>query len=155
MPRAAPTSTSAIKVFDVMSTDLVKSGLDEPIDLAVKKMVERDVGSIVVTDGQMAVGIITKGDILRKAFLRGIDASKVTAKEIMSKPAVAIESDSTLEEASKLMAKKHVSKLAVERNGKLVGIITATDIIRAVPAQVSYLEELVRVRFVPHDLRGS
>jgi len=155
LPRAAPTSTSAIKVFDVMSTDLVKSGLDEPIDLAVKKMVERDVGSIVVTDGQMAVGIITKGDILRKAFLRGIDASKVTAKEIMSKPAVAIESDSTLEEASKLMAKKHVSKLAVERNGKLVGIITATDIIRAVPAQVSYLEELVRVRFVPHDLRGS
>jgi len=155
MPRAAPTSTSVIKVFDVMSTDLVRSKMDEPLDLAVKRMVERDVGSIVVTDGDTAVGIITKGDILRKAFLKGIDAGNITAKEIMSKPAVTIETDSTLEEASKVMARKKVSKLAVVKNGKLVGVITATDIIRAVPAQVSYLEELVRVRFVPHDLRAS
>jgi CBS domain-containing protein len=153
-PRARPSSTS-IKVFDVMSTDIVRSGMDEPLDRAVKRMIERDVGSIVVTDGESAVGIITKGDILRKAFLRGIDAKDVTAKEIMSKPAVTIEPDTTLEEASKLLATKHVSKLAVEKNGKLVGIITATDIIRAVPAQVGYLEELIRVRFVPHDLRGS
>jgi len=153
--RARPSSTSVIKVFDVMSTDVVSSGMDEPLDHAVKRMVERDVGSIVVTDGQSAVGIITKGDILRKDFLRGIDAKDVMVKEIMSKPVVTIEPDATLEEASKLLATKHLSKLAVEKNGKLVGIITATDIIRAVPTQVSYLEELVRVRFVPHDLRGS
>ena len=153
--RAGPSSTSAIKVFDVMSTDVVSSGMDEPLDRAVKRMIERDVGSIVVTDGQSAVGIITKGDVLRKAFLRGIDAKDVTVKEIMTKPAVTIEPDATLEEASKLLATKHVSKLAVEKDGKLVGVITATDIIRAMPAQVGYLEELIRVRFVPHDLRGS
>jgi CBS domain-containing protein len=129
--------------------------MDEPLDRAVKSMIERDVGSIIVTDGESAVGIITKGDVLRKAFLKGIDAKNVTVKEIMSKPAFTIEPDATLEEASKLLATNHVSKLPVEKNGKLVGIITASDIIRAVPAQVGYLEELVRVRFVPHDLRGS
>ena len=135
-PRAKPSSTSAIKVFDVMSTDLVRSGMDESLDRAVKRMLERDVGSIVVTDGETAVGIITKGDILRKAFLKGIDAKDVKAKEIMSKPAVTIEPDATLEESLQLLATKHVSKLAVEKNGKLIGVITATDIIRAVPAQV-------------------
>jgi len=153
-PRARPSSAS-IKVYDVMSIDVVRSGMDEPLDWAVTRMIERDVGSIVVTDGDSAVGIITKGDILRKAFLKGIDAKDVAVKEIMSRPAVTIEPDATLEEASKLLATKKVSKLAVEKNGKLVGIITATDIIRAVPAQVGYLEELIRVRFVPHDLRGS
>jgi CBS domain-containing protein len=151
--RSHSSTTAVIKVSDVMTTDVVRAEMDETLDVAVHRMVESDVGCIIVTDGGAVAGIITKGDVLRKAFLKGVEARQVIAKDIMTKPAVTISPDATLEEASRLLSKKHVSKLPVEREGRLVGIITSTDIIRTEPTQVGYLQELVRARFVPHDLR--
>jgi CBS domain-containing protein len=116
-------------------------------------MLERDVGCIVVTDKDSVVGIITKGDVLKKAFLKGLKASQVVAKDVMSVPVISTSSDSSIEDAAKLMTFKHVSKLPVLKGKRLVGIVTSTDIIRAEPTQVGYLQELVRARFVPHDLR--
>ena len=136
-----------------MSTDVVTSGISGPLDQATTRMLERGVGCIVVTNKDAVVGIITKGDILRKAFLKGVAAKKVTAKKVMTQPVITISPDASLEEASKLMTSRKVSKLPVVKNDKLVGIITSTDVIRAEPIQVGYLQELVRARFVPHDLR--
>jgi CBS domain-containing protein len=146
-------STSIMKVFDVMSTDLVTTGVSGSLSEAARRMLNREVGCIVVTNKDSVVGIITKGDILKKAFLKGIAASKVSAKKVMTQPVYTISPDATLEEASKLMTEKGVSKLPVVKDKKLVGIITSTDVIRAEPIQVGYLQELVRARFVPHDLR--
>jgi len=142
-----------MKVFDVMSTDVVTTGITGPLSEATKRMLEREVGCIVVTNKEAVVGMITKGDILKKAFLKGVVAGKVSAKKVMSQPVFTISPDATLEEASKLMTEKGISKLPVVKDKKLVGIITSTDVIRAEPIQVSYLQELVRARFVPHDLR--
>jgi len=145
-------STSLVRVFDVMSTDVVEARFTEPLNEAVHRILERNVGCIVVTDNGGVVGIVTKGDVLRKAFLKGLDAREVSVKVAMSRPVITIDPDSTIEEASKLMASKGVSKLPVVKDKKLVGIITSTDIIRAEPFEVSYLQELVRARFVPHDI---
>lgn len=146
-------STSVMKVFDVMSTDVEKAGISEPLNEAVYRMLKRNVGCTVVTDKEAVVGIITKGDVLRKAFLQGLEAKDISTKKVMSRPVITISHDATLEEASKLMSTKQVSKLPVLKDQKLVGIITSTDIIRAEPMQVSYLQELIKARFVPHDIR--
>jgi len=146
------TTTSLIRVSDVMTTDVAVAGMTEPLNEAVHRMLERNVGCIVVTDWGSVVGIVTKGDVLRKAFLRGLEAREVSVKVAMSHPVVSIDPDSTIEEASKVMIAKHVSKLPVISDKKLVGVVTMTDIIRAEPTQVGYLQELVRARFVPHDL---
>lgn len=145
-------TASQVHVYDVMSTDVVEAELTEPLNEAVFRMVERNVGCIVVRDGGLVVGIVTKGDVLRKAFLLGLDAREVSVKVAMSRPVITIDPDSTIEDASKLMTEKGVSKLPVLNDGKLVGVITSTDIIRVEPTQVGYLQELVRARFVPHDL---
>lgn len=136
-----------------MSTDLVTAAINEPLSETVSRMLERDVGCIIVIDLENVVGIITKGDVLKKAFLEGLSASKVSAKNVMSAPVTTISSDATLEEAARLMTAKKVSKLPVLKGKKLVGIVTSTDVIRAEPTQVGYLQELVKARFVPHDLR--
>ena len=136
-----------------MSTDLVTAAINEPLSETVSRMLERDVGCIIVIDREDVVGIITKGDVLKKAFLKGLQAPKVSAKNVMSAPVNTISSDATLEEAAKLMTAKRVSKLPVLKGKKLVGIVTSTDVIRAEPTQVGYLQELVKARFVPHDLR--
>jgi len=141
-----------MKVLDVMSTDLVTSQINEPLNEAVNRMLGRDVGCIIVMNDSNVEGIITKGDVLKKAFLLGLDAREVSSKKVMSRPVVAIDPDSTLEQASRMMTGNNVSKLAVVKDKKLVGVVTSSDIIRAEPMQVGYLQELVKARFVPHDI---
>lgn len=141
----------SLRVYDVMSTDLVQAGIDEPVSEAVWKMLEKNVGCILVIDSGLLKGIITKGDVLRKAFLQGFDAREVSCKRVMSQPAFTICEDSSIEEAAKLMTEKNVSKLPVVREDKPVGIVTSTDLIRAEPVQVGYLQELIRARYIPHE----
>jgi len=141
-----------MKVLDVMSTDLVTSQINEPLNEVVHRMLERDVGCIIVMNDSNVEGILTKGDVLKKAFLLGLDAREVSSKKVMSRPVVTIDPDSTLEEASRMMTNNNVSKLAVVKDKKLVGVVTSSDIIRAEPMQVGYLQELVKARFVPHDI---
>ena len=141
-----------MKVLDVMSTDVVTAGTSDPLNEAVNRMLERDVGCIVITEKKRVIGIVTKGDILKKAFRKVSEPERLLAKSVMTQPVFTIFPAATLEEASKLMTEKHISKLPVVEENDLVGIITSTDVIRAEPMQVGYLQELVRARFVPHDL---
>ncbi len=144
-------SLSSLKVSDLMSTDLVEGEIDETLSEAVARMLKHKVGSVIVKEDERVVGVITKGDILRKAILLGVDAREVSCKEVMTAPVLTIDPDVPVEEAAKMMTQHNVSKLPVIKKGKVVGIITSSDIIRAEPVQVSYLQELVRARFVPHE----
>ena len=65
-------STGVMKVYDVMSTHVVVAEVSEPLTEAVNRMLERDVGCVVVTDKDAIAGIITKGDVLKKAYLNPV-----------------------------------------------------------------------------------
>jgi CBS domain-containing protein len=147
--------TTVLHVLDVMSNKVLTVRNDELVYKVAATLVKNDVGSIVVVDKKGSLsGIITKGDILREVLLKGLDPKKTLAKQVMSQKVIAIGPAETVEEASKRMIEKRVSKLPVVNDeGKLVGIITSTDIIRTEPGEINYLQELIRARFVPHELR--
>ena len=132
---------------NVITLDTSASALD-----AVSKIIEFNVGSVVVVNGNNVIGMITKGDILRKAILPGLDPSATSVEKVMSYNVITIGKYATLEDASRVMSTKKVSKLPVMENGRLVGIITSTDIINTEPVMVGYLHELIKARFVPHEL---
>ncbi len=136
-----------------MSNQVFTAQSGDPVSRAVSTLVKNDVGSIVVLDEDKLVGIITKGDILRKVLLKGLDPKKTPARKVMAPKPVTITSNASIEDAAELMIKKKVSKLPVVNDGKLVGIITSTDIIRSEPTEIGYLQEMIRARFVPHELR--
>jgi CBS domain-containing protein len=136
-----------------MSTKVVKANSRELVYPAVRRLLSKGVGCLVVVEGNNVTGIMTKGDVLRRALVGHKDSKKMSVKRVMTRPVFTIEPSSTLEEASRLMSEKQISKLPVVKDGKLVGIITSSDVIRTEPVQVRYLQELVRARFVPHDLR--
>ena len=139
-----------MRVIDVMTNSVVSIESADSAYSAVLKMINRDIGSVVVRRNGGVVGIITKGDVLRNIVKAGIDPRKTTAADVMSKPVVTVDQDATIESASRLMTKYSVSKLPVMNDAKLVGIVTSTDIIKAMPMQVGYLQELMKARFVPH-----
>jgi len=132
-----------LRLRDVMRSPVLTIDADEPVHKAAHVMSVNNIGCLVVTSGGKPVGIVTERDILKKvvAMCRNPEAVKVS--EIMSKPLVTGEPDMDIVYAAKLMVGRNVKRLPVVENGKLVGIVTLTDLIRAYPQIVESLEAAV------------
>lgn len=113
---------------------------------AIRTIAKYKIGCLVVTKNREPVGIITEGDILRRGIASGLALRFTKVGELMSKPIITIGSDAMIESAAKLMTMNSKKRLPVLREGKLVGIITATDIVRKEPLLVGLLDELVRAK---------
>jgi CBS domain-containing protein len=118
---------------------------DDSVHDAVVKMNKFDVGSVIVTSNNRPVGIITGKNVLVRIVEPRLDAGIVRAKDIMSSPLITIDASAPIEEAAKLMAQRHIKKLAVVEGDKVVGVLSTSDIVRANPTQISILQELLRV----------
>ena len=126
-----------------MSHRVVTVDVSDSVFKATDEMIKNNVGCIVVMKNDEIAGIVTKGDILKNSLLRLLDPMSTNVGSIMTHPFTTIESDASLEEAANLMSEKQVSKLPVLEGGLLVGIITATDIMRVEPEYVKYLRNLI------------
>jgi CBS domain-containing protein len=69
----------------------------------------------------------------------------VRAKDIMSSPLITIEPDASIEDAAKLMAQKKIKKLVIMDKGKVFGILSTSDIVKANPTQLGILQELLKI----------
>ena len=132
-------------VREIMIRAVKTVGVNVNVRKAVQKMNKFDIGSIVVMDGKKPVGILTERDILRLVE-QSIDPSIIKVKEVMSSPVTTISPDTSIEDVARLMAKKGVKKLPVTEDDRLVGIVTATDIMKAGPKLIDLLEDLLRTR---------
>jgi len=131
-------------VRDIMSKDVRVVRLDTTMKEVVATMNKFNIGSIIVIQGDRPVGIITERDILRRLVEPCLAPETLTARHVMTSPVLTINEGASIEEAAKLMAKKHAKRLVVMDDSKLVGIVTYTDIVFKVPTMLSMLEELLR-----------
>ena len=106
------------------------------LTLAAKKMVKRDIGSVVIMEGKKPVGIVTERDVTRQV-VKGSKALKVRAGKVMSKLNVTASTNTSVQQAFELMLENKVRRLPVLDGGKLVGIVTEKDLMRWV-LRVSY-----------------
>ncbi|MEM4536057.1 MAG: CBS domain-containing protein [Nitrososphaerota archaeon] len=127
-----------------MSTNPLTVDEDENIVHVSGKMMVRGVGACFVERDGKVVGIITERDIVRRVVASGLDPLKTRAKEIMSRPIIAVEPDTSVEDALKTMAEKKIRRLAVIENNVLVGIVTISDLARALLEKVEIVNEFVR-----------
>jgi CBS domain-containing protein len=100
---------------------------------ATKIMEDMLLGALVVVERSRAVGIITERDVIHRVVNAGLDPKRTSVGEVMSSPVVTITPEASIEKAGQVMVEKRIKKLPVLKNGRLVGIITATDIVREVP----------------------
>lgn len=131
-------------VSDVMSKPVRKVSEDTGLSKAVKAMKRFGIGCLVVTRKGAPIGIITEGDILMRSSALGLDLRNAKVKAVTSEPLITVENDATIEAAARLMVVNSIKRLPVMRNGTLVGIITATDIVRREPVLVKLLDDLAR-----------
>ena len=96
---------------------------------AAEKMKSEKVGCIIVTDNDEPVGIITERDFVTRIAAEGRPLFTEIA-QVMSSPLVLVDSQATIWDASEIMKRKNIHKLPVTKEGQIVGIVTATDIVK-------------------------
>ncbi|MEM5777280.1 MAG: CBS domain-containing protein [Candidatus Aenigmatarchaeota archaeon] len=119
--------------------------IDTVMEVA-KKMAENRVGSTVIEENGKPIGIITETDLTKKIVALGKDPSKIKAEDIMSTPIVFVNPEDDYTMAVEKMKKHKIKRLPVIENGKVVGIITSTDIARTVPDFIEILKERINMK---------
>jgi CBS domain-containing protein len=118
-----------IPVRDIMTRPVITAYAELDILSAAKKMGSANVGSLIIVSDKKPTGILTERDLVKKVLAQGTDPRSLKVAEIMSSPLVSIEPDASLREAASLMLRSGVKRLPVIIQGKLVGIITDTDLV--------------------------
>lgn len=114
---------------EVMSKDVLTLDRSTSLQDAAEHMKKLGVGRVIVTDNDNPVGIITERDFVTKIAAEGRPLF-TEIKEAMSSPLITIDSEETIWEASELMKEKLIHKLPVKKDGRIIGIITTSDIVR-------------------------
>jgi CBS domain-containing protein len=113
-----------------MSRDLLSVGPGLSLTEVAKRMVAKDVGAVLVTEGKRLVGILTERDVLR-AVARGIDES-TTVADWMTRDPETLEPDESTQHAAVLMIHGGFRHLPVTENDEVVGMLSIRDLMRVV-----------------------
>ncbi len=120
-----------------MTRDLVTVAPDEPLFAAVERMAERRIRHVLVLDEDGALaGILSNRDVVRAVMLhpdRRLDLHGTLVREVMTRPPLTtIGPQESLGEAADRMLELHANALPVLEGGKVAGILTSDDVLRAV-----------------------
>jgi CBS domain-containing protein len=137
-------------ILATKGTQVHTIGPDDTVYDAVKKMVDLNSGSLLVTDGNEIVGIITERDYLRKIALAGRTSKTTQVREVMTTQIVVVQPSTTLEEAMAIMTAKRIRHLPVVDRGNLGGMVSIGDLVK----QISQDRE-VEVRYLTDYITGK
>ncbi len=134
-----------VLVRDVMNSPVITARPEEDIRTLSEKMSRAGVGSVIIVDQDLPVGIITDGDIVSKIVSKDLVPSRKIAKEIMSTPLRMIESEKEIIVAAREMRSARIKRLGVSYKNKLLGIISMSDIVSVTPELFDIISEKTRI----------
>jgi CBS domain-containing protein len=106
---------------------------------ALAKMAEKDVGSLVVMDGEKLVGIITERHYSRNVILKGKRSATTLVKDIMEQNVVHVRPDQSVELCMALMTEKRVRHLPVVEGDKVIGIVSIGDLLKTIISKQKFV----------------
>ena len=118
---------------------------------AANLMNERNIGGVVVLDGQRLAGVFTERDVLRRVVAPGLDPATTRVAAVMSAPVLTCPPDLSVDDCATLMTSRRVRHIPVQDGGELSGIVTIRDLLaHKVGEQQATLEQMNNYLF---DLR--
>jgi CBS domain-containing protein len=132
-----------MRITEIMTKAAVTDRPNDALEAAARKMWEQQTGSLLVTEGDDLVGIVTERDILRAvATAMPLDTP---LSEVMSKDLITIDPGASLREAARIMTEKWIRHLPVLEGGKLIGIVSQRDLAGMLAGALNEPEELHRL----------
>ncbi len=115
-------------VKQIMKTNVVSVDENATIQEVAQEMIKSKIGCVIITKDSIPFGIFTESDFVRIAAKGNPLFTHLS--EVMSTPLVMISPGETLWEAADIMKKKDIHKLPIQDENKIVGIITASDLVQ-------------------------
>ena len=118
---------------------------DAPVIEAIRLMAEKGVGAVLVMRGEELVGILSERDYARKIVLKGRSSADTAISAIMTVDVITVVPDTSVPACMRMMTELRIRHLPVVENGRLVGLVSIGDLVKAVMAdQQEQLEQLQR-----------
>lgn len=127
-----------VPVTEIMTKDLVKLDPTQSLYDAEKLFNKHSIRHIPVVEGDRVVGVISRSDLLRISYadlneneetVDSVVYDMYTLPQVMTRVPVTVESDTTIKEVAEILSKQSFHSIPVVKQGKLVGIVTTTDLI--------------------------
>jgi CBS domain-containing protein len=129
-----------ILVKDIMTKPVLTVDINKNAKIAAELMKRTRTYTLVVTKSNKPIGIITDSDLIKKVVAKNTKPSSIVVKKIMSTPLVSVGPNETVLEITRKMKRSNIKRLPVIDNGKLVGIISLSDVASACPELIDLLE---------------
>jgi len=141
-----------MEIEDIMVKDVVTIDSNATISEATKRMDINEIGCLIVIQQGKVVGIVTERDVLRKVVEEGKNPRKTKICEIMSRRLIVGTPQMEIPDAVRLMLQKKIKKLPIVVDGKIMGLVTLTDIARTTkiePQMLGVIKELRKTGWLP------
>ncbi|WEL22382.1 CBS domain-containing protein [Halorhabdus sp. BNX81] len=133
-------------VTDLARSDVVTAQPETPVTELAGRMDAEDVGSVVITDDDTPVGIVTDRDLAIRVLGKQRDRTETTAADVMTEDLETIEADAGFYEATNLMSESGVRRLPVIDGAELAGIVTADDLTELIADEEQQLASTIRAQ---------
>src|SRR5215467_10541688 len=134
-------------ILSQKSKDIFSIASDVTVSEAIRMMDEKNVGALLVMDGERLTGIISERDYTRKVFLKGKRSRETKVEEIMSKDVTVTSSNEPVDNCMRLMTERRIRHLPVVDNGKLRGVLSIGDVVKYIistqSATIEHLESYI------------
>ena len=136
------------KVLEGKGSEVLTIDADATVFEAIKRMVDANVGALLVTERERVVGVVTERDYLRRVTLEGRTEEETLVREIMTAPLVYVTPETSVEECMAVMTERRIRHLPVFDDGReLVGIVSIGDLVKFKSAeqdfQIRFLTEYI------------
>ena len=118
---------------------------------AVKIMNKHGIGCLVVMENENPIGIITERDLLNRVLAESKNPKKIRVQEIMSKHLIVGKPNLEIQEVIELMFDRKIKKIPIVEDGKLLGLVTFTDLVSFQPALIKVVKQLTH----PHSWKKA
>jgi len=129
-PEEVPMHTQLSTILEEKSGDVLQIDGDATVFEAITKMVEANVGSLLVTDRGEIAGIMTERDYLRRVTLQGRTDKETAVRDIMSTPLVVATPETTVDACMAMMTGRRIRHVPVVDGGKVVGVVSIGDLVK-------------------------
>jgi signal-transduction protein with cAMP-binding, CBS, and nucleotidyltransferase domain len=138
---------TGVKVGDAMTEKPVIVNPLDTIETCAKKMLENNVGNVIVKENNTLKGIITEKDFVEKVIAIGKDPKIIKAQDIMVKNLKTITADVDIYDAMQKIIKEHIRRLpVVNEEGNLIGMLTHRDILKLQPSLFDIFIENIKIK---------
>lgn len=128
-----------MKLSEIMTRDVEVIQPDDSLQLAAKKMKDRNIGFLPVCDGGTLMGVLSDRDLTVRALAEGMDVNIMLSRDLMTTPAIFCFDDQDVSEAAQIMEQNQIRRLVVvsREDESLVGVVSLGDLARNSTADVS------------------